>query len=199
MFKCRRSRSDHLTVRANSGLEPNETRSITMLEKLRKDRGEEGFTLIELLVVIIIIGILAAIAIPVFLNQRSKGWDAAVQSDLRNAATAQETSLTENNPGTYVDEGTLGSNADAIDALKAAGFKPSADGNYATDAATNLPLFNMQVEGDGGQGYCMISQSQSGNWFWYDSVGGPGKNSETDGAPNVANPPAVAGDAICTP
>ena len=74
-----------------------------MLEKLRKERGDEGFTLIELLVVIIIIGILAAIAIPVFLNQRQKGWDAAVQSDLRNAATAQETYLTEGQPGTYTD------------------------------------------------------------------------------------------------
>ena len=56
---------------------------------------EEGFTLIELLVVIIIIGILAAIAIPVFLNQRAKGWDSAVKADLRNAATAQETFLTD--------------------------------------------------------------------------------------------------------
>ena len=72
-----------------------------MLEKLRKERGDEGFTLIELLVVIIIIGILAAIAIPVFLNQRQKGWEAAVKSDLRNAATAQETYLTESN--TYTD------------------------------------------------------------------------------------------------
>jgi type IV pilus assembly protein PilA len=163
-----------------------------MLEKLRKDRGEEGFTLIELLVVIIIIGILAAIAIPVFLNQRSKGWDAAVQSDLRNAATAQETYLTENNPGTYVDETTLGGNAAAITALRAGGFKPSSDGNYVG----NPPLFNMQVEGNGGQGYCMISQSQSGNWFWYDSVGGPGKDAAA--APTVTNPPAAAGDPICS-
>ena len=76
-----------------------------MLEKLRKERGDEGFTLIELLVVIIIIGILAAIAIPVFLNQRQKGWEAAVKSDLRNAATAQETYLTENAAPTPAQRG----------------------------------------------------------------------------------------------
>jgi type IV pilus assembly protein PilA len=63
-------------------------------EKLQEREG--GFTLIELLVVILIIAILAAIAIPVFLNQRQKGWVAQAESALKNAATAQESYLTAN-------------------------------------------------------------------------------------------------------
>ena len=69
-----------------------------MLARIRKsmDEREEGFTLIELLVVMIIIGILAAIAIPVFLNQRKSGYDAGAKSDVKNAATAEETYFTDN-------------------------------------------------------------------------------------------------------
>ena len=63
--------------------------------KMREER-ESGFTLIELLVVILIIAILAAIAIPVFLRQREKGWRSQIESALKNAATAQESYLTTN-------------------------------------------------------------------------------------------------------
>ncbi|HXK40012.1 MAG TPA: prepilin-type N-terminal cleavage/methylation domain-containing protein, partial [Candidatus Paceibacterota bacterium] len=65
-----------------------------MLKAFHEKREEGGFTLIELLVVILIIAILAAIAIPVFLNQRKKGWISQMESALKNAATAQESFLT---------------------------------------------------------------------------------------------------------
>jgi prepilin-type N-terminal cleavage/methylation domain-containing protein len=69
-----------------------------MLARIRKsiEEKDEGFTLIELLVVIIIIGILAAIAIPVFLNQRKKAVDASIKSDLRTVANEEETYFTDN-------------------------------------------------------------------------------------------------------
>lgn len=126
----------------------------TKLIEKRKD--EEGFTLIELLVVIIIIGILAAIAIPVFLNQRQKAWDSAVKADLRNAATAQETVYTED--ATYTPD---------VADLQTAGFKLSDDGNYAVDAATSFT-----IESADANGFCVQGASKSGKTWSYNS--GPG-------------------------
>lgn len=79
-----------------------------MLQRLRnRAQGQEGFTLIELLVVILIIGILAAVAIPVFLNQTGKANDANVESDINSAQVALETYYTSNQ--TY---GSTTANAD---------------------------------------------------------------------------------------
>ena len=78
-----------------------------MINKLRaRMQDEKGFTLIELLVVILIIGILAAMALPACLNQPEKAQDSTAKSDVRTAQTAMETFYTDNQ--TYVGVAATG-------------------------------------------------------------------------------------------
>jgi type IV pilus assembly protein PilA len=116
-----------------------------MLRKLsqRINSEEKGFTLIELLVVILIIGILAAIALPAFLGQRSKGQDSSAKSAARNLVSAVESFYATNQ--TYVG---AASDNDVIQS----GVFGAGNGQATLPTATT-------------NGYTIVGKSASGNNF----------------------------------
>jgi len=122
-----------------------------MLTRIMKPRDERdaGFTLIELLVVVVIIGILAAIAIPVFLNQRAGARDASVKSDLNGIAKVMETLYTQN--GAYPTTLTVLQTANPV----------TSSGNLIT------------ITNNGTTGYSIVGcNAESTNAFTYNSLTG---------------------------
>jgi type IV pilus assembly protein PilA len=106
-----------------------------MLYRLRqRSKDEGGFTLIELLVVILIIGILAAIAIPSFLNQKSKANDAAAKSQVRTGQTAMETYSTDHN-GEYLNSSKTAATTGEIQAVEPT-LSDTSSATFAVTAAS---------------------------------------------------------------
>jgi prepilin-type N-terminal cleavage/methylation domain-containing protein len=144
------------------------------MEGWRRRRDQGGFTLVELLVVILIIGILAAIALPIFFRQREKAYTSQVQSSLKNAATAIEAWSVDN-----------GGDFGALDGQSADILQP--DGFQLPTWA--VPPGYVTIEANGNR-YCIQAQhrelSPSNEWrrSTYDSsVGTPVSSPDT--CPNL--------------
>ena len=121
-----------------------------MLSRLT-NKDQKGFTLIELMIVIAIIGILAAIAIPQFSAYRTRSYNSAANSDIRNACTAQE--------AYYVDAQSY---SEALSRITGSAYGLYTSENVALTITGTVPT----------TGYTMQAQHGSGNKTW--SVAGPG-------------------------
>jgi type IV pilus assembly protein PilA len=155
-----------------------------MLARIRKAMAEkeEGFTLIELLVVMIIIGILAAIAIPVFLSQRQKGYDASVKSDLRTIANELESYNTDQQSYPAVTGGvttTAGVSTIGTDTTTVR----TSSGNVFTYALDSAGV------GAAGSAYCLTGINAKGThaWEYVSSQGGLQPASTFTAAPATPN------------
>ena len=136
-----------------------------MMLKLRERMAsEEGFTLIELLVVMLIIGILAAIAIPTFFNQRNKASDSSAKEMAHTSQVAMETLATDNN-GSYGTASPATLNAIDSSILTAAGTPPHPFASAAAAAGAN--------------GWTLTITSPTGNTFSINKATGTGVLSYT--------------------
>jgi type IV pilus assembly protein PilA len=148
-----------------------------MLHKLReRAQDEKGFTLIELLVVILIIGILAAIALPAFLNQRAKAQDSEAKSNVRTAQTALETYYTDNQDYTGADAAALkgiepalqNANALTVGGQSKTGYTVSvtSKSNDATvyTISNNAGVVTRTCD-DHGSGGCKATADAAGNYW----------------------------------
>jgi type IV pilus assembly protein PilA len=140
-----------------------------IITRLRAKKDDEGFTLIELLVVVVIIGVLVAIAVPVYLNYREGAADKSAQSDVRGAISAVEQYYT-NNSNTYPADKVNQTSTITLPAV--VGPPAGTAGTITLSAGTTLTLFNVTATSS----YKICAHNSGGTknkYYLYDSsVGG---------------------------
>jgi len=136
-----------------------------LITRLRTKKEDEGFTLIELLVVVVIIGVLVAIAVPVYLNYRQGAADKSAQSDVRGAISAVEQWYTDN-ANTYP--------ATAIVSQKTS-FPLGGTNSSQVTLSDNTEMTYVPVTGAGTSGsykICATNSGGTGKVYLYDSAAG---------------------------
>jgi type IV pilus assembly protein PilA len=131
-----------------------------MLARLRKSQEDEGFTLIELLVVMIIIGILAAIAIPVFLSQRAKAQDTAVKADVSTLGKEIATYFVDN---TAVPTITITSGRYVVAGNDAGRASNGVTGDSALGNAAAVPVTTIPTTGWTSSAWCATLYNPNGS------------------------------------
>jgi prepilin-type N-terminal cleavage/methylation domain-containing protein len=140
------------------------------MRKSMKDK-DQGFTLIELLVVMIIIGILAAIAIPVFLNQRKRAVDSSIKSDLRTIANQLETAYTDAQTYPTTFTVTTGQVVIGTDTVRTSGTNTFTYQFMRADGTTMVATAANQATA---AGYCLTGSNtgKATGSFYYNSLAG---------------------------